>query len=131
MSTLPTPPTGCSQDGSAGYGDEGARVIRPHKQTLGGARQTNAPEVDSVALSTTAIRLLNGLTTRVRSFFGVKTIMPASGSAPESETPPRGQDVLGGVYNMRAGITPELLTWRGFETKARNFRPLCVCVRFE
>src|ERR1035437_258568 len=87
MLNLPTPPGDCPWIGALGMATK-ALVLSVHTNRLSvGAGRAIAVAVTSAALSTTAIRLLDRLTTRVLSLFGDKTILPASGSTPASETP--------------------------------------------
>src|SRR5450432_1876845 len=87
MLNLPTPPGDCPGMGALGMATK-ALVLSVQTNRLSvGAGRAIAVAVTSVALSTTAITLLDGLTTRVRSRFGDNAIMPASGSTPASETP--------------------------------------------
>src|SRR5260221_8133938 len=127
MLNLPTPPEACPWIVALGTATK-ALVLSVHTNKLWVfPGKLIAVTVLSVALSTTAIRALEGLTTRVRFLSGVRTIIPASGSAVESATPETDSTSVVAFTIWRAGkIPPVGSTWRGFETKARNAMPLGV-----
>src|ERR1700730_7492460 len=72
------------------------------------------------------------LKTTVRSRLGLSTIIPALPTVPESETTNGLSTSLVALTMLRAGKPPPLgFTLTGFETKARNVKPLVVVAAFE
>lgn len=93
-----------------------------------GPGKLSVPEALSEELVTSATALLAGLKTNVRSRFGLSTIIPASATVPAREIK-KGLEVsfVASTISNAGKIAPVEPKCTGFETNARNLRPLLLC----